>query len=555
MGRRHTVFAFGAGATALLSAACGGSSSGSVTSTSAPVRNATTANTIAVPVYNVVSSGLTQTQIAAVNKALDPVMPTGVDLTVDATGRLGYADTQALLVGTKTFTGTVPVLKTADDERADGVSSTGWDPVAVNALQPMSTAAMNSLVTNASASLKQGDSGALVKPGAVTLEMYSPSSRAITLKKQVATTGARTSRLGGYPLVGPGNSFDLLVGGRGRLAFANIQQRAYSVGASVQVPTGADAVARCRAALEKDRAGSTSGFTLVATLVYFAPAMSERLTTVEPALQCDGTAANGATLRSTFIRARLDVVAAVIRAGAAATFKAIVDNDTNGLELGTSYRAASARSPLAATAPSTQDYEDAMTAWGMDLKVDANDATPDRIFAATTDSAIGGADTVDMFWYTGHADGSGWQTDDGATVARNLRLGNTDLEWLVVAACGPFQDTAGGLAWQDRLTPMFEGLHLLLAYATTSSDVSGEGTSFANYSIIGAFPPRTADRASLVAAWIFTAMDNQSPSVRWAVGGAQSNSRSTVGDCLNCALADILPTEAGFSMWRLVGPS
>lgn len=544
---------------AVLLAACGGSSSESGgeagSDTTAPVRNATTANTISVPVYSVTASGLTQTQITTVNKALDPLMPAGVDLTVDATGRLGYADTAALLVGTKTLTRATSGVQSGDDERADSTTSVGWDPTAVNALQPMSTTAMTTLVTTAAAALKQGDTGALVKPGAVTLEMYSPASKTMTLKKQIATTGARTSKLGGYPLVGPGNSFDLLVGGTGKLAFVNIQQRSYAAGANVQVPTGADAVARCKSVLEKNGPGSTDGYTLSALLVYFAPALSEKVSTIEPGLQCEGKKADGSALRTVVIRARLDQAATPFLWGKGVTVKPLLDNDTNGLELGTSYRSAHARSALTSTAPSTQDYESIMTAWGLDLKVDLNDSTPDAAFAAGTDAGTSGADSVDMFWYTGHANGNGWQTDSGQTNTPDLRLGNSDLEWLVVAACGPFQDTSGGLGWQDRLGPMFQGLHLLLAYATTSYDTDGEGASFGAYSIYGAYPPLTVPHPSLLAAWIYTAMDNQPPDVLWGVGGAQSDSAGAVADCLNCAQADVMPTEAGFRMWRVVGPS
>lgn len=551
MGRRHVVVV--AGAVAMVVAACGSEKNG--TDTTAPVRNATTANSITVPVYNVVSSGLTQTQVAAVNKALDPLMPTGVDLTVDPTGRLGYADTNALLVGTKQLSGTAVPPQTTDDERADGTAGIAWDPAAVNALQPMTTTAMSTLLTSAAASLKQGDTGVLMKPAAVTLEMYSPASKSITLKKQIATSGARTSKLGGYPLVGPGNSFDLLVGGTGKLVFVNIQQRAYSAGTNVQVPTGAEAVARCKSVLEQSKPGSTTGYTLAANLVYFAPALSEKASTIEPGLQCDGTRSDGATLRTIVIRARLDQPATPFLAGNGFSMKPILDNDVNGLELGTSYRAANARPALSSTEPSTQNYEDLMTAWGMDLKVDLNDSTPDSAFAAGTDAGAAGADSVDMFWYTGHAYSDGWQTDTGMTNVPDLRFGNADLEWLVVAACGPFQDNGAGGTWQQRLTPMFQGLHLLMAYATTSYDTTGEGAAFAVYSIVGAFPPASSARPSLVAAWIYTALDNQPENVRWGIGGVQSNTFSSLGDCLNCAERDILPSEAGFTMWRLVGNS
>lgn len=556
MGSRRVHITVLASAVALLAAACGGtSSSSSGGDTTAPVRNATTANAISVPTYRVVSSGLTPTQIAAVNKALDPYMPTGVDVTVDPIGRLGYADTGALLVGTKQVTGAATTGQKTDDERADGTSGIAWDPSAVNALQPMSTTAITTLVTNAAATLKQGDTGALVKPGPVTLEMYSPSSKSITLNKQIATAAARTSKLGGYPLVGPGNSFDLLVGGTGKLAFVNIQQRSYAVGANVQVPTGADAVNRCKSVLEGTKTGSTSGYTLTASLVYFSPALSEKISTIEPALKCDGTAGDGSTLRTMYITARIDIVASILSGGIALTPRVVADLDSLGLELGTSYRASNARSALRNTAPSTQDFENAMTTWGMDLRVDYNDATPDTAFASSTDSAAGGADTVDMFWYTGHANGNGWQTDGGQTNTADLRLGNSDLEWLVVAACGPFQDSTGAGSWQSRLTPMFQGLHLLMAYATTSSDTAGEGASFATYSTTGGFPPLVLERPSLVAAWIYTAMDNQDAGVRWGIGGVQSSTFSSLGDCFLCAEGDIRPSDTGFTMWRLVGQS
>lgn len=555
MGRRYAYVTSLVGAVALVAAACGSTPSPSAGDTTAPVRNATTANAISVPTYNVLSSGLTTAQIATVNKVLDPLMPTGVDLTVDPIGRLGYADTSALLVGTKRVTGAAATGQKTDDERADGTSGIAWDPSAVNALQPMSTTAITTLVTNAAATLKQGDTGALVKPGPVTLEMYSPSSKSITLKKQIATAAARTSKLGGYPLVGPGNSFDFLVGGTGKLAFVNIQQRAYSVGANVQVPTGADAVSRCRSVLEGTKAGSTSGYTLTASLVYFSPALSEKITTIEPALKCDGTAANGKSLRTIFVRARIDVTPSDLASGVTLTTRALADLDVLGLELGTSYRAENAHPRLRSTGTSTQNYETLMTNWGMDLKVDLNDSTPDSIFAAATDGDATGADSVDMFWYTGHAYSDGWQTDTGFTNVPDLRLGNTDLEWLVVAACGPLQDVGGGGTWQERTTPMFQGLHLLLAYANTSWDSTGEGAAFATYSIVGAFPPASSAQPSLVAAWIYTALDNQPETVRWGVGGVQSNTFSSLGDCLLCAERDILPTEAGFSMWRLVGQS
>ncbi|MFM8530355.1 MAG: DUF6345 domain-containing protein, partial [Ilumatobacteraceae bacterium] len=379
----------------------------------------------------------------------------GVDLVVEASGRVGFVNTNALLVGTKSVTRAVAATSSQDDERADGATSFVWDAAAIERFQPMSATAMSTLVTTAAASLKQGDVGALVKTSPVTLEVYRPSTKVVTLKKQLATTGARTSKLGAYPLVGPGNAFDLLVGGTGKLAFVNIQQRSYVAGTGVQVPTGSDAVARCRAALDQVGAGASQGVTLNATLVYFAP--------------------------------------------------------------------------------------------GLDTKV--------NIFEPGTDIGRNGADTVDMFWYTGHATAFGWQTDTAINDMRTMRLGDADLEWLVVAACGPLQETASTTSWRDRVASLFGGMHLLMGYASTSNDTAGEGRTFAQYSIYGYVPPVTTPRPALIAAWIFTAIDNQPSDVTWALAWVQSDNGGTLADCLNCGLADVVPSEAGFAVWRLGGAS
>lgn len=548
------------GVVALL-ASCGSSNPGADegaepgADTTAPVRNATVTNAISVPTFNVVSNGLSSTQLSAINKALDALMPAGVDLVVDASGRAGYGDAAALLVGTKSVTRTATAGASQDDERADGATSLAWDAAAIGRLQPMSTTAMSALVTAATASLKQGDAGALVKVSPISLEVYRPATKSVTLKKQVATAGARTSNLGAYPLIGPGNAFDLVVGGTGKLAFANIQQRSYSAGPSVQVPTGTDAVTRCRTALEQLRVGAAQGVTLSATLVYFAPALDTKVTTIEPALQCAGTGPNGLTLRTYYVRARLDVIAAILPVGLGGVAKSIADNDTLGLELGTSYRADNARSPLSLTDNSTADYEAAMTAWGMSLNVDLNDSTPDAIFEPGTDIGRNGADSVDMFWYTGHASAFGWQTDTTTNDMRTMRFGDADLEWLVIAACGPLQETASGTSWRDRVTPLFRGMHLLMGYASTSNDTAGEGRAFADYSISGVSAPLSTPRPALIAAWIFTAIDHQPNTVTWAIAGVQSDSGGTVTDCLTCGLADIVPSEPGFEVWRLAGAS
>ncbi|WP_437804859.1 DUF6345 domain-containing protein [Sorangium sp. So ce1078] len=104
------------------------------------------------------------------------------------------------------------------------------------------------------------------------------------------------------------------------------------------------------------------------------------------------------------------------------------------------------------------------------------------------DPALGGqdasfADSVDLTFYTGHANGVGFMfcsaMSDRFLHFSDAHWGNSNLEWMVVAACGPLQDDAG--AWRFRWSSAFEGLHLLLGYATESFDDTTEGAMFASY--------------------------------------------------------------------------
>jgi hypothetical protein len=126
------------------------------------------------------------------------------------------------------------------------------------------------------------------------------------------------------------------------------------------------------------------------------------------------------------------------------------------------------------------------------------------------DSAAGGqdvsfADSVDFTFYTGHANNVGFlfcsNVSDGFLHFSDAHWGDTNLEWLLIAACGPLQDDAG--AWRARWSGAFDGLHLLLGYATESYDDTNEGATFARYLLDGASP------APLRQAWVTTAIEIQ----------------------------------------------
>ena len=119
-------------------------------------------------------------------------------------------------------------------------------------------------------------------------------------------------------------------------------------------------------------------------------------------------------------------------------------------------------------------------------------------------------DAADFVFYTGHANGSGWQTtaphdtfvrfsDVNAT---GDRLGAQDLEWLVIAACGPLQDSrvAGTGDVFQRWRGLFNGLHLFMGYAAVTYDNTSEGRLLATYAKRG---------DTLVDAWFRTAREVQ----------------------------------------------
>jgi hypothetical protein len=135
------------------------------------------------------------------------------------------------------------------------------------------------------------------------------------------------------------------------------------------------------------------------------------------------------------------------------------------------------------------------------------------------DPGLGGNDTpwidnVDAAFYTGHANSDGWtfpgSNDDDFLHYTEARLGNNDLEWLVVAACGPLQLGSSPNRWWQRWGPAFEGLHLLCGYQTVTYDNTVEGTKWASYMLAG---------RTVRSAWMQTGIDVQGASEIVAVMG------------------------------------
>lgn len=129
-------------------------------------------------------------------------------------------------------------------------------------------------------------------------------------------------------------------------------------------------------------------------------------------------------------------------------------------------------------------------------------------------------DNADFVFYTGHANMNGWvlsNPDDGwldfseagASAATPGDLwGQSDLEWVVIAACGPLQDellAKGGGDVLARWDGAFDGLHQLLGYGAITYDNEEEGGKVARYCRAG---------MTVKDAWFRAAKEVQ-PAINW----------------------------------------
>jgi hypothetical protein len=126
-------------------------------------------------------------------------------------------------------------------------------------------------------------------------------------------------------------------------------------------------------------------------------------------------------------------------------------------------------------------------------------------------------DAADFVFYTGHANMNGWtlaSPDDGmlsftevgsAPATPGDLWGQNDLEWIVVAACGPLQDSllaAGGGDVLARWDGAFDGLHSLMGYGAVTFDNTEEGARLVKYAKQG---------TPLIDAWLRTGQEIQPP--------------------------------------------
>ncbi len=149
---------------------------------------------------------------------------------------------------------------------------------------------------------------------------------------------------------------------------------------------------------------------------------------------------------------------------------------------------------LGGSQANAQGFVDEMSAEGWQRRFNWGNAAAFKSDWTTNDDTW--VDDVDFVFYTGHAGPDGWMlatngagdwidfSEVGATpnVPSDL-WGQNNLEWAVIAACGPLEDDIinGGGNVFDRWRGAFDGLHMLLGYAAVTYDNTEEGRRIASY--------------------------------------------------------------------------
>ena len=176
----------------------------------------------------------------------------------------------------------------------------------------------------------------------------------------------------------------------------------------------------------------------------------------------------------------------------------------SGLDLGALFEALRPRSfgtswigslgGLGGSQANAQGFVDQMAAEGWQRRFNWGNAAAWKSDWTTNDDDW--VDDVDFVFYTGHAGPDGWMlaTNGAGDWLNHSEVGSVanapsdlwgqdNLEWVVIAACGPLEDDVinGGGNVHSRWIGAFDGLHLLLGYAAVTFDNTEEGRRVALY--------------------------------------------------------------------------
>ena len=161
-------------------------------------------------------------------------------------------------------------------------------------------------------------------------------------------------------------------------------------------------------------------------------------------------------------------------------------------------------------------------AWGDDLAWD-QDSEQRNVGSPSAGTDETWADNVDMVFFSGHGSPSSFlfgvsTTDDARARPTDIHWGDRDLEWIVLDACNVLEESGVFSRWG---WPVFNGLHHILGFHTTTSDEPDRGRILAQY--------LNADN-TVRQAWIKACQDTESSGTQWAYLRADAAGTDTYND-------------------------
>ena len=502
-----------------------------------------------LPVYQITSNGLSAKEASIIKTGLRRFSGSRGRYSLQNDGRLSYINYQSLIHGTKAG----PPIEShgsSDKENLGKKSpSSTWDLQVLKASRAPSPASLSQYLNKSLSSLSLGDNRTSYSSAFVRLQISKPDSSRPVFSANTGTTAERQSFLGSIPLVGPGHSLDLWFGADGSLGHLSASLKQLKKTRNrVVTPQGKEANLACAAAIDRKNKYQSR-------IVYYIALDAKKGDLVKPVLECKGSPVGGSLQRIQYVDATGKSPFVLNGTSNRKTADRGAKSGDGIGEFGSAYLGANARGPLVGangSAPNTNGFRASISRLWSSV-INRVDSAPSSLFTGGSSAPV---NNVDLMWYTGHANGTSWQANSGSTRASDVQLGQVDLEWLVIAACGPLQEVVNGTPWNLRLGRMFEGMHQLLAYATVSNADADEGRIFANYARGRFFPGITFRNFPIRLAWAIAATTVQPSSVEWAVMGTISPdlSRGTVNDCLNCNLGDQYASR-GTWVWRWSGNS
>lgn len=427
-----------------------------------------------------------------------------------------------------------------------------------------------------------------------------------TVKTQLDTQLGFSQQLGPYPLIGPGAKVKVVVDGDGSVTQLRYAGRQLTRGGTVAVMTAAEAE---KQALEQLQADTQANWRLASELIYYAPPLSQPVRNILPYYQVkasfdgpDGTInsrmllipavrnglklqlemkQDGAQMRaqarveggtapyryswssaSSAIDAQGDAISYALKPRERGNQETLYLTVTDANGLTSSVRASRTLENVAALSLSQASTfrtmmpgrYDAGVEWvgqsmglggshdnaygfvntfvsrGVPIAFNWGDTNAweedfKKASSGGTDDLY--VDNVDMVFYTGHANGNGWAFpgahDDGFLDYTEASYGERELEWLMIAACGPMQLSEGSMHLFDRWGRVFKGLHLLAGYATVSYDNTIEGDRLARHLL--------NDNLTVRSSWAQMATEAQPSSVTYGyMGVIGPNGLSDIND-------------------------